>query len=202
MTFLPRRFFEGGAGSGDHAHTGRKGVVGGSGASTNAKALDVALHNPDGFTVHVVTGEVPTTGYAVAGLGRELQIDVGKTVTARDITTYIDKNKDMLTQPKYFLGGWLEGQKLYLDVTQPMKGSMSAALQTAHDRNEVAIYGFKEGTSFYTMKDHARPDDRKSDNPLGESKAEPAKRTYFLFGKDLSPQATADTINKARDAAK
>ncbi len=51
------------------------------------------------------------------------------------------------------------------------------------------------------MKDRKRPNRRKRDNPLGKApkaaQADKPDRIYFVFGKDQSPQAIADTINKA-----
>jgi hypothetical protein len=183
---------------------GRLGVRGGSAPGT----VNTAIKNPEGFTVHVVSGKVPTAGYAVAGLGREKQINIGeRPATVQDIKLFVHQNKDLLSKPEYYLGGWTEGGKLYLDVTQPIGGTKSYALTLAHARNEIAIYGFKEQQSFYTMKDHQRPDGRKRDNPLGESNAnapDDEKRTYFIFGKDMSFQAIADAINKqmGRDTKK
>jgi hypothetical protein len=52
---------------------------------------------------------------------------------------YVDANFEVLSRPNHFLGGWLNSDLYYLDVSVAISGR-EHALQFASDNNQEAIW--------------------------------------------------------------
>lgn len=147
----------GGAGSGNFGHSGRPGEVGGSGSGefehhTQAPVppgvLEAINQADGGFTYHAVTGEQPTTGYALSiHKDRESVMDT-TTANAVALANYADRNWDLLSQKGNYLGGWHDPNdgKVYLDVSTVVKTAEEAE-QMARDAQQIAYFDLVKGVS-------------------------------------------------------
>jgi hypothetical protein len=112
-----------------------------SGDVASAVAAGVAS---GGFTVHPTRATSPATGYQVAVRGRGSIVsdtvlhDHAALIGAlRDV---VAKNGDLLKAGgKFYIGGWADGGKLYLDVSERMS-SRAAAVAAGQDRNQISIW--------------------------------------------------------------
>lgn len=166
----------GGSGSGNFGHAGRPGEVGGSspgvahdyykvgyrerlqrgyesdyGPHTRPYPSNVlaAIEKADGgFTYNPVTGEQPTTGFALSiHPEREQKID-GSKADVVALAEYAAKNWDLLSQPQNYMGGWHspdDGQ-VYLDVSTVVQTAEEAE-RLAREANQLAYFDLVKGQS-------------------------------------------------------
>ena len=199
------RFREGGLGSGDYAHSGRKGFVGGSTAGSVPATAAAGIHEHGGITISI-HGSIPTKGYAVAGLkdasGTKVEKVFANRVTTREVAMYMKNNASVLARDHVYLGAWIEKGKTYLDVSE-VHSDRSAALAQAHQRDEIAVFDLGKFENVYTMSDEHRPSESsgKKMKETAEAKAYNRKMRMF-FGKDQTPEQIAKAINAAREAIK
>jgi hypothetical protein len=97
-----------------------------------------------GFSVHPTRGTSPATGYQVALQGRGTVIDAtvhnDHEALLNAVHDMVEKNQDVLKPGgKFYIGGWSEGGKLYLDVSERMS-ARAAAVQAGKDRNQISIW--------------------------------------------------------------
>lgn len=108
----------------------------------------VTLHD-EGCTV-ALDGTVPTTGYAVALADREEQHHLHGGVVAdmeasRDaVAGYVAEHLDALTEPGHFLGTWVDGQVLFLDVVKIIHGR-EEAVRVGKINKQLAIFHLDTG---------------------------------------------------------
>ncbi len=106
-------------------------------------ALDVAYDG--GSTRSIVAGvQPPTTGYAVslAGYERTYPLTPGYTRTShvqRLAHAYTDAHRAVLAQPGHYLRAWLDGNVLYLDVSQVVP-ERAVALRLGRERGQLAVF--------------------------------------------------------------
>jgi hypothetical protein len=140
---------KGGGGSDNFGHEGRPGERGGSGAGgISQSAINTVMQNPDGFTVNVVSGEVPTDGWAFAeNKSTEEKISGGitKEELSKKVHEYIKKNYAELSSDGKFLGGWTDKEgKLVLDVSTVLASDKKEeALSRANSAQQDAIFNLK-----------------------------------------------------------
>lgn len=192
------RFIEGGVGSGNYGHAGRKGIPGGSAPGTVNKAIsNIREHGGTTISVH---GDVATTGFAVAGLrdatGNKVERVYDRPITSRDVATYMRNNARQLAQSHTYLGAWVENGKTYLDISE-VHANRSDALKEAHARDEIAIFDLGKFETIHTMSDQQRPS-QSSGKQIKEADVFTRKMRMF-FGKDQTPEQVAKTINAARN---
>jgi hypothetical protein len=134
-------------------------------ASSASKIVADILTNGGGTRSIVVGVPVPTTGYAVSLPGHEVQIP--KPVRASEgarmefvnkVRTFIFDRIGLLSQPQYYVGAWVEGDTVYLDVTRVFAERVTAELE-GHAANQVAIYDLAKGESIYRVVLDDDPDD-------------------------------------------
>ena len=96
-----------------------------------------------GCTFNINTSEInPNRGYSVAIAGRELK--VAKAIFTKDnLVNFIHDNLDLLTNDKYFLGGWIDKNYLYLDVVEIIE-DLRDAIDFGMDNDQLAIFDCKE----------------------------------------------------------
>lgn len=104
-------------------------------------ALDVA--RTGGSTRSIVVGvQPPTAGYAVSLPEFEQRYEVGPLFyrpVARAVRDYVTNQQAVLAQPGHYLGAWLDGDVLYLDVSQVVP-ERAVALRLGRERQQRAIY--------------------------------------------------------------
>lgn len=144
----------GGQGSGNWGHSGRPGLVGGSGKSTAGSRVrggmrkGVKSYDPEhdidgGFTVDVKNGERrelgKSDGYAVGGFGTEkiVSMEEWNKNQKKIIRDYYKANRKLLDKEDYYLGGWVPTKnstedksivgKVVLDVSKVFENKRDAA---------------------------------------------------------------------------
>lgn len=117
-----------------------------------------------GSTLSLIAGVPPvTTGYAVSLPDHEskshLQLDGPLRVKAMVelVELYIESKRALLTDPVNHLGAWLDGDTLYLDITQ-VYTEFATAVRLGWERKQLAIYDLSTGTEIRTSTGgHGRP---------------------------------------------
>jgi hypothetical protein len=110
--------------------------------------VDSILKN-GGATFNLVTGTAPTSGFIVAEKGFEKSQSLFGGRVSREILThalvkqFISENGMELNNPENFLGGWIEGKKLVLDI--------SRVYDNEHDALRIAVEN--EQRAYYNIND-------------------------------------------------
>jgi len=111
-------------------------------------ALDVAVKG--GSTRSIVAGvRPPTAGYAVSLANHEHTVSLAG-VSKRNgyvlgaTANYAQRHAAILAQPGHYLGAWLDGETLYLDVTQVVP-ERAVALRLGAERNQLAVFDLGAG---------------------------------------------------------
>ena len=100
-----------------------------------------------GATVSTVTGEVPTSGYAVSLPGHEVTFPVnGWHLAGYEwlVINYQNVHSEALSTPGNYLGAWVSGDTLYLDVSTII-AERSDAIAAGHARAQLAIFDLGKG---------------------------------------------------------
>lgn len=99
-----------------------------------------------GISVHVKSGREPKSGYMVAVYGDRSQKLEGNTVTnpkkrEAAIKSFMDKNKDVLSDKDNYLGTWFDTESgaIYLDISRNFS-DRDKAIKFASEHNEKAIW--------------------------------------------------------------
>lgn len=121
------------------------GPGGGSGyAGLASKALD------GGFSV-TAHGDVPTEGFMVSPYkGAEKAIAVSQ-FGRRDVYSFARAHADLLAKPDHFIGGWRDGDTIYLDVSVVAQ-TEEGAREMAVAADQLAIYDIANGVAIDTAK--------------------------------------------------
>lgn len=133
--------------SGNFGHAGRPGHVGGSVAAPSG--VLAAIEQADGgFTYHAVTGEQPTTGFALSIHRDREQVMPSDEANVVALANYARKNWDLLSQPNNFLGGWHspDDGRVYLDVSTVVKTAAEAETM-ARKAHQLAYFDLVKGQS-------------------------------------------------------
>lgn len=124
----------------------------------SATVRQIAKHG--GATESLVAGvETPTSGYAVSIPGREainhLLLDGEHRTDAitESVYNYALDNKHWLAQPGFYLGAWLDGDRLVLDVTQ-VTPELGQAVTAGVQRDQDAIYNLATGGELWLKRKH------------------------------------------------
>ena len=121
-----------------------------------------------GFSVHAVTGDQPAEGYMVSLPDTEEPTFPASATKASQLARYVNRNRESLSQPDVFFGGWKPETDAYttLDRSQQIRANPATvrdygsgvadidAATTALDlgiaRKQDSIYSVKRGRSTYT----------------------------------------------------
>jgi hypothetical protein len=111
-----------------------------------------------GATESIVAGvETPVSGYAVSIPGREvvhhllIDGDQRREAMAEILYTFAERNKSWLAQPGYYLGAWVDGDRLVLDVTQ-VTPELGQAVRAGVERDQDAIYNLADGAELWLKR--------------------------------------------------
>lgn len=97
----------------------------------------------DGFTLHIPNGGGPKKRYVVAKAGYETRIKGMDKVTVRDIRSYRRRNETELKKDATYLGGWVEDDELWLDVSLDFD-NYDVALAFAQTNKQVSFWDNEE----------------------------------------------------------
>lgn len=126
-------------------------------------AVVVKIYSDGGATESLIAGvETPTSGYAVSIPGREvvipgrevvnhLSLDHTLLAITEAVERYAARNRSWLAQPGYFLGAWLDGNRLVLDVTQ-VTPELGQAVAAGVERKQDAIYNLADGAELWLKR--------------------------------------------------
>ena len=112
----------------------------------NTKELLNKIFTDGGFSVQVASGSIPSSGYMVSLQGCE-EVYHTEDITDDTIPGYITRIKELLLPGAYF-GAWLDGSKVYLDVSINLD-NLQDALDLARNNSQLAIYNLEDGDSIY-----------------------------------------------------
>lgn len=131
-----------------------------------------AIGRPDGgFTYHAVTGEQPTTGFALSiHRDREAVMDDSQ-ATVVALARYAAKNWGLLKESGNFIGGWHnpDDGKVYLDVSTVVETAEEAD-RLARAADQIAYFDLVKGQSIKIGTRHAA----KADSPSHGATRRPA----------------------------
>ena len=97
------------------------------------------LKKQGGFTLNLINGKAPTTGYVVAvSKDSEHVMDPERTDVNMEIDDYI-----MTWQPEW-IGGWMYQGRAYIDAVEVFDG-LDAAIDAARERDQLAIFDVETG---------------------------------------------------------
>ena len=113
----------------------------------NTKQLLDKIFTDGGFSVQVASGLIPSSGYMVSIQGCE-EIYYSEDVTDDTIPGYITRHNKPLLLPGSYLGGWIDGCKVYLDVSINLD-NLQDALNLARENSQLAIFDLSRGESIY-----------------------------------------------------
>lgn len=152
--------------------------------------VDSILEN-DGATFNINTGVSPTAGFVVADGRNEIIIRglLGRDsehVTLREqVKDFVLDNAENLYGEKSFIGGWVDGGAIVLDVVEVIEDKKEAVI-AGLNRNQKAIYDLNEG------KDINLPSKRQS------AGTETQKETYIkLLVREVLDRV--DALEELRD---
>ncbi len=92
----------------------------------------------EGFSVQLVSGDVPTTGYMVALSGHEERVPV-EAFTLDRLIRYVKAHFDALMEDNMFLGAWANEGHVYLDVSERI-ADRELAVEVGKLRGQLAIW--------------------------------------------------------------
>lgn len=92
----------------------------------------------EGFSVQLMTGDIPVVGYMVALEGHEERVPADAFTEDR-LKRYVRDHFDALTGDARYLGAWLEDGHVYLDVSECVM-SRAKALFLGGERKQLAVW--------------------------------------------------------------
>ena len=150
----------------------------------------VSTYTNGGFT-YKPDGTPIKEGFAFSPYkDREFSIEK-RNVTIETLNEYYKKNKDLATVKENNFGGWIEGDRLYLDVSKVYKDEKTAIVEAVKN-NQEAIYDLKNDKTIYTKQKK-----NSSTNSSGVGENEPRGKT----GGSTEPKKPLKKTEKGKIAA-
>ena len=102
------------------------------------------LKNNSGASYNMITKEYnPNKGYFVSLPNLETKVSL-QSLSVDDIATFINKHRSLLQDNKKFVGGWIDNDTVYLDISEQIE-SKREALERGYKHNQLAIYDANKG---------------------------------------------------------
>ena len=102
------------------------------------------LKNNSGVSYNMITKEYnPNKGYFVSLPNLETKVSL-QSLSVDDIVTFINKHRSILQDNKKFVGGWIDNDTVYLDISEQIEDKREA-LERGYKHNQLAIYNANEG---------------------------------------------------------
>jgi hypothetical protein len=105
--------------------------------------LRVRALETGGFTYNPLYGATPHCGYAVSLSGHEKSLDSGA-ITDDELWKYLRENSEQIKDPSLYIGGWIDDDRLYLDVSAVLQNETEAR-KTGRMNDQTGIFNL--GTS-------------------------------------------------------
>lgn len=116
--------------------------------------LITKLAKEDGFTFDPKTSSFPEKGFAVSIVkNRERVLEGNLIATVSDFKSYVEDNKDFLSEPNANFGGWYnkDDGKVYLDVSIVVD-TQEEATKLALEHKQLAIFDLVKKDTIYVTK--------------------------------------------------
>jgi|GEM_PF-4829795 len=106
-----------------------------------------------GFSINIKSRRTPKTGYMCSEKGFEKTISVEDFYKTRDgarkyLVEYMQKNSEALSKRGAYFGAWVDGGKVYLDVSRRYE-SRQAGVDAGVSNEQQAIYDIKNDSFIY-----------------------------------------------------
>ena len=110
----------------------------------NANKFIQLLKDNSGVSYNMVTKEYnPNKGFFVSLPNLETKVDL-KSLKVNDIATFINKYRTLLQDKTKFIGGWIDNNIVYLDISEQIENKREA-LERGYKHNQLAIYDANKG---------------------------------------------------------
>lgn len=170
---------------------GRFGTIGDTGALGNVAVLE------GGFSVSLA-GDHPHSGWMVSQAGTERSFSMEDLASAQpgemggtpvepwennvrsEVNRFIADNRDDLSQSGAFLGGWVDNDRLYLDVSHNIAREEDAVAY-AEENDQLAMFNAETG-EYRDFRKAAPPE------------ARGREKVFLEAGPDIDPNDVADRL--------
>ena len=110
----------------------------------NANKFIQLLKDNSGVSYNMVTKEYnPNKGYFVSLPNLETKVSL-QSLSVDDIATFINKHRSLLQDKTKFIGGWIDNEVVYLDISEQIFDKREA-LERGYKHSQLAIYNANEG---------------------------------------------------------
>lgn len=96
-------------------------------------------------------GAVPKDGFMVSPYKGAERRYSASSFSRDDVVGYRNEHADLLRRPNHYLGGWRDGEDIYLDVSVRTP-DLGSAVRLARENGQLAVYDVAGGTSIYTKE--------------------------------------------------
>ena len=105
----------------------------------NANKFIQLLKENSGVSYNMITKEYnPNKGFFVSLPNLETKVDL-ESLSVDDIVTFINKHRSLLQDKTKFVGGWVDSNIVYLDISEQIENKREA-LEIGYKYNQLAIY--------------------------------------------------------------
>ena len=102
------------------------------------------LKNNSGVSYNMITKEYnPNKGFFVSLPNLETKVSL-QSLSVDDIVTFINKHRSLLQDKTKFIGGWIDNEVVYLDISEQIFDKREA-LERGYKHNQLAIYDANKG---------------------------------------------------------
>ena len=102
------------------------------------------LKDNSGLSYNMITKEYnPNKGYFVSLPNLETKVSL-QSLSVDDIATFINKHRSLLQDKTKFVGGWVDNEVVYLDISEQIFDKREA-LERGYKHSQLAIYNANEG---------------------------------------------------------
>ena len=109
----------------------------------NANKFIQLLKENSGVSYNMITKEYnPNKGFFVSLPNLETKVSLNS-LSVDDIATFINKHRTLLQDKTKFVGGWVDSNIVYLDISEQIFDKREA-LERGYKHNQLAIYDANE----------------------------------------------------------
>lgn len=105
----------------------------------NANKFIQLLKENSGVSYNMIAKEYnPNKGFFVSLPNLETKVDL-ESLNVNDIATFINKHRTLLQDKTKFIGGWIDNNIVYLDISEQIENKREV-LERGYKHNQLAIY--------------------------------------------------------------
>ena len=110
----------------------------------NANKFIQLLKDNSGVSYNMITKEYnPNKGFFVSLPNLETKVSL-KSLSVDDIVTFINRHRTLLQDKTKFIGGWIDNEVVYLDISEQLFDKREA-LERGYKHSQLAIYNANDG---------------------------------------------------------